>query len=131
MTYLNNDRNFSAFFDNTESKALTGDLSLFQTSINSKCFYSSDVTHVEGRQLIHIGSMMTNDSDTASFLARISLRSDLNRLGTLMSHKQASGGSSTLSMQSTQSSVSLTSVAGDTGDALSIGNLNFISISLK
>jgi len=25
----------------------------------------------------------------------------------------------------------LTSVAGDTGDALSIGNLNFISISLK
>lgn len=131
MTYISNDKNFSSFFDNSGSQPLNGDLSLFQTSVNAKTFYSSSQIHVEGRQLVHIGTMMTNDSDTSNFFARVSLKSDLNRLGSFMSQKQSNLGSSSMSFQSTQSNMSLTSVSSDTGDSLAVGNLNFVSINIK
>jgi hypothetical protein len=131
MTYIKNNQSCSCLFDNSSSQALNGDLNLFETNINAKSFYSSSTLHVEGRQLIHIGSMMTNDSDTASFAARISLTSTSNRLGSMLSQKQSNLGSSSLSMQSTNQTISLTSVSSDIGDSLVVGNLNFISIAIR
>jgi|LauGreDrversion4_2_1035121.scaffolds.fasta_scaffold349106_2 hypothetical protein len=132
MTYIPNTTNHvTTLYDNTTAQTLTGTLSRFQSVTNPYCFYSTSQTHVMGNTCVHICTILTNDSDSTQPRTRISLSTEINRIGASLAHKRDGAQAPRTCLTSTELPFSLNATSIDTGDTVAAGNLNIITFRLK